>query len=224
MMEEYPCTGAEGGIYEISKRAGVRKTLWTKDVCCRGANLCVALSWLIRNYATLRIQFLAFNRIGTHSVECLFETTRAVLPAGARWERFLSDQVDAVMIGEIQGQLCLRPYIRLQNTVAGVTVCLDDVILVEDRLSFDTASGCVSDFADLLLGMPSAKGNGMNYLREQFEVLNQQLDAHGLCQRPARSSATAGVSIIGRFHRSHVKEEMVARCLPRYHSGESAKS
>jgi hypothetical protein len=131
MMEEYSCTGVEGGIDEINKRAGVRKTLWTKEVCCLGANLCVALAWLIRDYAALGIQFLALNRIGTHPVECLFGTTCSVLRGDTWWERFLSAQVDAVMIGEIQEQLCLRPYIRRQNTVAGIIVCLSDVILVE---------------------------------------------------------------------------------------------
>jgi hypothetical protein len=102
MMEEYPGTGAEDGIYETSKRARVRKTLWTKEVCFRRANLCAALAWLIRNYAALRIQFPAINRIGTHSVECLFGTTRSVLRDGTWWKRFLFAQVDAVMIGEIQ--------------------------------------------------------------------------------------------------------------------------
>jgi hypothetical protein len=108
MMEGYPCTGAEGGIYKVSKRAGVKKTLWIKEVCCRGANLCVALASIIRNYAALGIQFLAINRIGTHPVECQFGTTRGMLRGETRWERFLSAQVDAVVLGEIQEQLCLR--------------------------------------------------------------------------------------------------------------------
>jgi hypothetical protein len=95
--------------------------------------------------------------------------------------------------------------------------------MVEGGLLFDTAWGCVNNFADLLLGVPSAKGDGVNHLRERLEGLNQQLDAHGLFQRPVRSTATAGVSIIGRFHCSHVKDEMVARCLPRRNSGELAK-
>jgi hypothetical protein len=75
MAKEFPKTGDEYGIYERSIKAANRKTLWTKKMCIRACNLCTGLYWAIKLFKDC----LALGRIGSHSLENHFGTTRSVL-------------------------------------------------------------------------------------------------------------------------------------------------
>jgi hypothetical protein len=211
MKVEYPATGAANGIYEVGKRAGQKKTLWTQEVCCRGCNLCVALAWIIGRYQSLGIGQLALNRIGTHSVECLFGTTRSVLRGDTRWERFLSAQVDAALIRQIQDECNLHPYIRRHKTVAGSTICPADENVIGHILPVEGMASCINDFANLLRHIPDATDKGMKTLMSEFSGLYEHLAACGRCKKVPMSSSTAGGSIISRFRFGGAKKEEETR-------------
>jgi hypothetical protein len=118
MAKNYPATGKVPGIYENSTQTGHRKTLWTKGMCERGCNLCIGLHWAITTHPS----DLALGRIGSHSVECHFGTTRSLLRNENRWQRFLSAEVDSLMVREILDELHLAPYIHRFKTTAGYTL------------------------------------------------------------------------------------------------------
>jgi hypothetical protein len=103
MAKNYPTTGKAPGIYEGSIQPEHRKTLWTKGMCQRACNLCIGLCWAI----TIHPNDLALGRIGSHSVECHFGSTRSVLTNENRWPRFLSAEIDSLMVRDILDELHL---------------------------------------------------------------------------------------------------------------------
>jgi hypothetical protein len=65
---------------------------------------------------------LALERIGSHSVECHFGTTRSTLSGDTRRDSFFKAQVKAVLIQRTMADLSLPPCIRRFKSDPGCTL------------------------------------------------------------------------------------------------------
>jgi hypothetical protein len=146
MAKEYPQTGKQYGIYQCYAKPTKRKTLWTKKMCILACNMCIGLHWAITTFD----DFLALGRIGSHSLECHFSTTRSVLRGDTRWKSFLSAQVDAMFVQRLLKELNLRPYIRRFRNVSGCTLAPDTPGSI--RVDFEGFPGKIASFACLIAG------------------------------------------------------------------------
>jgi hypothetical protein len=83
-----------------ARRQGVKRlTLWTRNMCIRGCNLCVAIYWAIQVWLREGMPCpLALARIGTHSIECYFGMIRSLLMGDVREEYFRNAQVKAILV------------------------------------------------------------------------------------------------------------------------------
>jgi hypothetical protein len=117
----YPEPGGDAGIWEIGGNGCPRKTFWTKGMCVWGCNLCVAFYSAIK-MSTGYPMDLARGRIGSQSVECVFETTRSELRGDTRWETFLKAELKAVLIPWLIKELDLHPSVRRWKNEAGITM------------------------------------------------------------------------------------------------------
>jgi hypothetical protein len=111
MITNYPQTGYARNITERTEPRCPRKTFWTRNMCVRACNTCLALFWSIREWNENRHFSLALGRIGSHPLECHFGMTRSVLTGDPRWTRFFSSQVAAVIVQRVMGRLKMQPYI-----------------------------------------------------------------------------------------------------------------
>jgi hypothetical protein len=122
MLRDYPATGAEAGISEITTKSCSKKTFWTKCMCERGCNLGASLYYAVERWGDSEEFWLALNRISSHPCECHFGMTRSTLKNDPREDRFLSAEVDAALIHDIMRELDLPPYIRRFKTEGGCTL------------------------------------------------------------------------------------------------------
>jgi hypothetical protein len=121
MIRCSPETGGDAGIWEIGGEECLRKTFWIQVMCFRGCNRCVALYSAIKMSMVYPMD-LELGPIGSHSVECLFGTTRSKPTGNARWEKFLKAELKAVSIRRLMKELDLHPYIRCLKNEAGITM------------------------------------------------------------------------------------------------------
>jgi hypothetical protein len=195
MIKNYPRTGARAGIYEAG-RAGtdVKKTFWTKNMCIRACNLCVGLTWAI----TTTPDYLALGRIGTHSMECLFGTTRSVLRGDTRWEKFLSAEVDAMMVRRVLSDLHVETYIRRFRNVSGHTLIPGNARCVHQE--FREIAGGLEAWASLLACTDdkSLLWCDMIFIAP-FGLLPDKLAEVGYVERIPQSSRTSGGAIPTRL-------------------------
>jgi hypothetical protein len=202
MLKEYPTTGDGFGIYEMSRTVGHRKTLWTQVMCIRACNLCVGLYWALRNFANS----LPLGRIGTHSVECHFGTTRSQLRGDTRWSQFLGRQVDSVMIQNFLTELGVTPYIRRFKSVSGCTIMEDDPKSI--HVSFDDAAQKLEKFANLLkCGAAQLLQWDENSILLSFEQLAEKLSGAQYVEKLHRPSLTRGLCITNRIFAASAKRE-----------------
>jgi hypothetical protein len=103
------------------KGAGVDKlTLWSKDMCIRGCNLCVTLYWAIKQWLKMGRPYpLALARIGTHSVECFFGMIRSILRGETRFKKFLAATVKAILCRQIMQKRCVKQFKQRFRNEAG---------------------------------------------------------------------------------------------------------
>jgi hypothetical protein len=208
MVKQYPQTGGAYGIYENSAKAGERKTLWTRVMCIRACNLCIGLYWAINEYP----EGLGLGRIGTHSVECLFGTTRSMLRGDTQWSRFLGAQVDAIMVQKILREFNMQPYIRRFRNVSGCTLVADDSRLI--NIAFDGIPLKLELFRTLLRTVedPSAVVSELGLADEcigwHFVNLCEELNAAGYAEKIVDGGPTRHYCIFNRlFTASPPKEE-----------------
>jgi hypothetical protein len=121
MRADYPRTGGKTGVVQNKTKKCGLLTLWTRQVCERGCNLCIALYWAIDTCTTVGIP-LGMNRIGTHPVECHFGTTRSALCGEGKIQRFWQAETDACIVQRIMKKYSLKHYIRGFMNEAGCTV------------------------------------------------------------------------------------------------------
>jgi hypothetical protein len=125
--QNYPDCGKVSGFSEKTITDCDRETFWTRSMCHRACNLCVALYWAIRK--VLQEEdcdlLLPLNRIDSHSIKCHFGMIQSTLRGDPRWSRFSSAQVDAVIIHRVMRTLEFQPYIRRFSMPAGGNVCSD---------------------------------------------------------------------------------------------------
>jgi hypothetical protein len=205
MKKQYPQTGVSSGIYEVGKRVD-RKTLWTQVMCIRACNLCIGLYWAINQYP----EGLRLGRIGTHSVECLFGTTRSMLRGDTRWDRFLGAQVDAIIVQKLLKEFDLQPYIRRFRNISGVTLMGDNSELID--VSFDDVPRKLEGFQDLLRTFQEIEGSDLAGLDNKsiawgFVNLCTKLKAAGYTEKILRSSLTRGACIVDRFFAASLSPE-----------------
>jgi hypothetical protein len=202
MAKDYPQTGKACGIYESHSKSTERKTLWTRTMLQRGCNLCVGLYWAITSLG----DFLALGRIGTHSLECHFGTTRSVLRGDTRWESFLSAQVDAMFVQRCLKELNLKPYIRRFKNGSGCTLMPDAPQVID--INFDGLPDKLTSFAHLVAG----RADRFAILDEDsitwtFAELAERLAKAGYVEKISDSSKTSGSNVISRlFAASHDKQ------------------
>jgi hypothetical protein len=77
-------------------QAQVENLFWLHDQIRRGVNLCVAGVSILGRFPDIDI---ALGRIGSHSLECFFGIVCAVLRHDDRFDRWLSAEAKAIMIG-----------------------------------------------------------------------------------------------------------------------------
>jgi hypothetical protein len=118
MAHEYPATGAGAGIDDRATGMATR-TLWTKNMCIRGSNLCLGYSWAIRRFGECDDFWLALNRIGSHGCETHFGVSRGNLRGDTRAKQFQGAEVNAALIQDISHALGLPPFIRRFQETAG---------------------------------------------------------------------------------------------------------
>jgi hypothetical protein len=98
MATEYSSTGRWFGISERTESCCPRKTRWTKQMCVRAFNPGGGLHWVVKHCGSSKELWLGECRIGSHSVECHFRTTRNTLNAHPRWERYQSKSREAKLL------------------------------------------------------------------------------------------------------------------------------
>jgi hypothetical protein len=199
MAKEYPKTGALAGIYEQSSDPGQRKTLWTQIMCKRGCNLCIGLYWAITHLSGR----LPLGRIGTHSVECLFGTTRCSLRGDTGWKRFISAQVDAIIAQKLLKDLNMQPYIRRFRNVSGCRVTYTQSDNDDDDLAhadFDGFEEKLQTLVHVLTGQrDKSELMDENSVMMVFVNLAANLVEVGYVERITSSSSGSGSCIMSRF-------------------------
>jgi hypothetical protein len=193
MAKNYPTTGKGPGIYENSSQTGHRKTLWTKGMCQRGCNLCIGLYWAI----TTHPRDLALGRIGSHSVECHFGTTRSLLRNENRWQRFLSAEVDSLLVREILDELHLAPYIRRFKTTAGYTHGQNSEDLIDCNFE-----GIIESFELIAGHFPLQTEESIPYdalFTRPYVHLSELLERAGHIESITSPSPTSGWGIFNRY-------------------------
>jgi hypothetical protein len=213
MLKDYPATGQHAGIYEKGADPSLRKTLWTVAMCTRACNLCVGLYWAIETFDCLPL-----GRIGTHSVECHFGTTRSMLRGDTRWDHFLGREVDSILAQKIMRELNLKPYIRRFMGISGSVIrATDDPNLI--TVSFEDIPQRVEAFAVALKhGAAAMTVFDRRSILLSFEELNQKLFQAGHKEEIDRPGLTGGLAIMGRFFagssQSKLEEENIAAIDP----------
>jgi hypothetical protein len=199
MIKQFPQTGESSGLYEVGKH-GQRKTLWTRVMCVRGCNLCIGLYWAINEYP----EGLRLGRIGSHSVECLFGTTRSMLRGDTRWGRFLGAEVDAIMVQKILKEFDMQPYIRRFRNISGCTLMGDSPELID--IAFDDVAKKLESFQALLMttGNQDPEGSELMVSTDEdigwpFVNLCTKLNDAGYAEKILLSGLTRGACIFNRF-------------------------
>jgi hypothetical protein len=118
----YPQTGKRFGIDESSSSPTKKKAVWSRTMCVRVCNLCIALYWAIGGDNKPGVPHLGLSRIGTHAVKCHFGRTRSALRGETRWPQFLSAQVNAAIAKNFMTELNLHPSLRRFNNTFGCIV------------------------------------------------------------------------------------------------------
>jgi hypothetical protein len=207
MLKNYPETGEGLGIYEVSRDPAVRKTLWTETMCIRSCNLCVGLYWAIQTFP----DSLPLGRIGTHSVECHFGTTRSMLRGDTRWDQFLGREVDACLAQRFLKELDLKPYIRRFANASGSTIMAADEHLI--TVDFGNVPEKVETFATSLKhGVASLMvfQDRSKLILAPFQELARRLCQAGHAEKIDRPSLTGGLCIANRmFAASEPREELI---------------
>jgi hypothetical protein len=202
MALKYPATGSQAGISDRASAGCPRRTLWTRVMCEKGCNLCVCLYWAVRRFTEWEDLWLAVNRIGSHSCECLFGTTRGTLKGDPRCEQFLDAQVNAALMHDIMRALGIRPFIRRFKEVAGCTLIpgTGDLISVE----FGDMLQCVCDTFHQLTQNEDFGTPGFGHpLIAPFFELSQCLNGADAPAPIKMSGPMAGRSIQNRFFVLH---------------------
>jgi hypothetical protein len=202
MLKEYPLTGDAYRIYEISRAPHCRKTLWTHVMCIRACNWCIGLYWALKTFDSLPL-----GRIGTHSVECHFGTTRSLLRGDTRWKQFLGKQADSIIIQRLLKELGLKPYIRRFKSVSGATImAADDANLITVR--FEHAAHRVERFATLLKnGADELTVFDPDCILLGFEELAEALSEGQYIEKFHRPSLTGGLCITNRYFAASMPKE-----------------
>jgi hypothetical protein len=122
ILQRYPETGKNAEIYE-NLNDEVTSTLWTRNQCIRGCNLCVALYMACTEWADSKDKIaLALNRIGTHSVECFFGMMRSVMRGDARFKILIDAEVNAILVKQLLADFNVSPRIRRFINAGGCTL------------------------------------------------------------------------------------------------------
>jgi hypothetical protein len=118
-------------IWENNVAGATKLTLWTKNMCKRGCNLCVLVYWAIMRWDLAGRPFpLALGRIGTHSVECFFGMIRSLLRGDTRFELFESTEVRAVLARFIMQKLGIKQFKKRFANEGGCAIPVDDLRLL----------------------------------------------------------------------------------------------
>ena len=96
-------------------KAQVENPFWLSDQIRRGVNLCVAVFSILERFPDIDI---ALGRIGSHSLECHFGIVRAVLRHDDRFDRWLSAEAKAIMIGRFLSNLGVPDFRRRTRVAA----------------------------------------------------------------------------------------------------------
>jgi hypothetical protein len=211
MAQNFPQTGKAYGIYSSSREHTDRKTLWSKNMCTRGCNLCIGLNWAIRTHP----EFLALGRIGSHSLESHFGMTRSVLRGETRWLRFLSAEVDAILIQRLLVKLDMRSYIRRIRTISGFTLGSSIGPLADVEVGEIQEKAEMMAILVMLDDEEDREGNNVlvmdvTSLLWFFVNLSTALSDVGDVEKVAKSSRTSGACAMNRYFAGTCIEEEVA--------------
>jgi hypothetical protein len=195
MIKNYPETANGNGFYIEHGRQNGKKTYWTRMMCIRGCNLCVALYWALSNFDA----GLSLGRIGTHPVECLFGTTRSLLRGDTRWERFLWAEADAMLVRGIMREESLTSHIRRFRCASGHILCADTDNMI--HADFGDMADELTAAAWLLAQTGTSNGNPLAEITilGVFAYIQQELQNRGYKDGIAQSSPTAGNAIMSRY-------------------------
>jgi hypothetical protein len=200
--QNYPKTGVNDGITTNNGKIDIPMTLWTPNTCMRQCNLCVALSYAIEKWRREGCPYdLALERIGTHSLECLFGTTRMMLNGKTHFADFLSALVNGVMILEIQEEFkmghCTR---RFKKNMAGCTLPVGGKGGIQVDLG-QVAHNLIWTAVNMLQpGVePSQRQAVLSQVMIPFSRLNNELMKHGRGEVSKMSGNTSGSQITSRF-------------------------
>jgi hypothetical protein len=199
MKKSFPDTGKKFGIGNNVVQNVNRQTLWSREMCTRGCNLCVGLYWAIITFPNC----LPLGRIGTHSVECLFGTTRSMLRGDTSWGHFLGTEVDAIMTQNMCKELDIQPYIRRFKKASGCTVMDDTEKLI--TVLFDDETHTISDKVARLATFLEREADslivydGCDGILAGFMDLAVKLQLEGYEEVIVRPSPMSGGGITTRF-------------------------
>jgi hypothetical protein len=146
-----PQTGKQFKRDESSSFPAKTKTFWSRTMCIRVYNLCIALYWAIGGDNRPCVLYLGLGRIGTHAAECDFGMSRSALRGEVRWPWFLSAQVNMAAAKNFTTELNLHPDIRRFKSTSGCTV--DDSKTGSIDIEFQSALNAL-DCIQNLLRMP----------------------------------------------------------------------
>jgi hypothetical protein len=209
-FKNYPETGQDAGIWENGGENCPRKTFWTKMMCVRACNLCVALYSAIRRNLFEPID-LALGRIGSHSVECFFGTTRSQLRGDTRWEKFLKAELKTVLIRRLMKKLNLQPYIRRFKNEAGITIGIPRYGNGQNgwTMGFASLRELIAVTWNTITGHNTAQA-GHNTAQagilNNMELLSEELGDKKKESKVCMSSRTSGCAIMSRLFSAGKRE------------------
>jgi hypothetical protein len=200
-VKYYPECGWSSGIYEITVAGCQPKPLWTKSMYRRGCNPCLGIFWALKNYGGNGKFQLAFNRIGSHSLECHFGITRSALNGDPQWDRFLSSQVKAVIIHRVMHRLGFHSYIRQFAMSAGCIAPPDSDELVQ--IGIDDIEELINCIREMLVALSNDRHTepyavGL-LLLENFNRLHNVLCHTGYLESIHKSGPLSGGAIKNRL-------------------------
>jgi hypothetical protein len=198
MLKYYPSPSGRKPLLQKGGSAR-RKTLWTEEMCRLGCNECIGLRLAIEQWGEQPEFFLALGRLGSHSVDCHFGTTRSTCHGDARWKEFLGAEVDAELIRRFMRELELRPYIRRFKSEAGCT--LDPANPGRVGVPFPDIIKRITEAGDCIAR--NTTGQLFNPMNPSFMTpffdLARALDGAGWNEKVRKSSRLSGNSITSRF-------------------------
>jgi hypothetical protein len=180
VSEKWPKTGMEEGIFQKrgkgtkNAKGPVYMTFWLPQTVRRAMNLCVTLyleiwDWYYIHHCPYP---LALSRFGTHSIECHFGITRSIMKGDARLERFLSAQMNAVLVREIAFEFQLPGFLRrFRQNEGGIVLTKDMEFIPMPDLDFDQATDQLKNIVSILIVQSNCEEGSAKYLETAEPVM-----------------------------------------------------